>query len=93
MCHREAGRGVSMKKLLLTLILVFSSAGIIYAGPFGTNMGDQKEKFQDLEQTGEDSFETLNMGKNHPDFGLYLLEIPPPIWACKRFGLFSDYKK
>lgn len=72
-----------MNKLLLALILIFSSAGIIYAGPFGTNMGDQKEKFQDLEQTGDASFETLNMGKNHPDFGLYLLEIP------QKYGLVS----
>jgi len=68
-------------RYLFVIILLFSSIispQIVIAGPFGTEMGEQKEKFQDikpLDNTGfpGEVYYVNRMPKSHSDFEKYIL--------------------
>lgn len=63
---------------LLSIVLMSIVSGLSYAGPFGTQMGDQKDVFSDLKavpqnKPGIEMYLTTNMPKRHSLFKEYLL--------------------
>ncbi len=63
--------------LFICFILIFLPRNI-YCGPFGTDMGDAKEKFKDLQSYSEpgiegENFKTAFMPKRHSLFEQYIL--------------------
>lgn len=65
------------KTIFSALMFVVFAITAAYAGPFGTNMGDPKEKFGGLTEEKKDRYVTKNLPINHPDIDEYYLTISP----------------
>lgn len=59
------------RTMALLPLLLFGQAAL--AGPFGTQMGDQPEKFGEMQRANNLYYQTLNVPKPHSRIGNYLL--------------------
>jgi len=67
-----------MLRIIIICICILFFPNNIYCGPFGTDMGDKKEKFKDLKPYTEqgiegENFKTFLLPKNHSLFEQYIL--------------------
>lgn len=56
---------------LIIIFFIFTASSI--AGPFGTDMGDKKDKFHGLRQMNDGGYQTQSIPKPNPIFENYLL--------------------
>ena len=99
-----------MKKALLGCLLTMAVAFVFLnpcpslAGPFGTNMGDAKEKFKNLIDAGDNNYLTRDVPLRHSVFAEYFLlfgenglngVIAQSTYKNDRFGIQAQnaYKK
>ncbi|WP_294623744.1 hypothetical protein [uncultured Bilophila sp.] len=78
-----------MRKLIVALAVVVMCGGNAFAGPFGTNMGDTVDKYQNITVSGKnkDNFISQSVPKPHSDFENYLFTFSPQHGLVKISGI------